>query len=73
MNAEPPAARRARQLLEGAQANAPLVAETVAALRAMRATGTCAVCGRTRRLRKNGTLWTHGICRGAGHLPKEQL
>ncbi|WP_327066820.1 hypothetical protein [Kitasatospora sp. NBC_01302] len=35
-------------------------------------TGTCTVCGKARTLRKDGTLWTHGICKGAGQPPKEQ-
>lgn len=35
-------------------------------------TGTCPVCGRTRALRKDGTLWNHGICTGASQPPKEQ-
>lgn len=32
-------------------------------------TGTCPVCGKARALRKDGALWTHGICPGAGQPP----
>ena len=38
---------------------------------AAKPTGVCPVCGKTRALRKDGTLWNHGICKGAGQPPKE--
>jgi hypothetical protein len=32
-------------------------------------TGTCPVCRKERALKKDGTIWTHGICKGAGQKP----